>query len=244
MLAAAAPGEEAAPGLSGSLLVYCAAGIKAAVDPIARQFEQETGVKVMMTFANSGQLIGQMETTHQGDVYIPGDVGFVAKAQARKLTAGTPRTLCYFVPALYVRKGNPKKIMEVRDLVRPGLRVVLADTSAAIGQLQAALFKTNGVDEAALSRNVVATPATVIDVALAVKMGTADVGVVWDAMRGYAPDEGECVAIPADKNVTGVVAATVLKGSKNPSAAQAFVDYLVAEKGRAILRAKGFKVDK
>jgi len=228
---------------AGSIFVYCAAGVKEAVSEIASRFEAETGVKVEITYANSGQLLGQMETTRTGDVYIPGDVGFIDKAREKKLTAGEPKEFCYFVPVIYVRKGNPKGIREVADLVRPGLRLALADESAAVGQLQALIFKKNSLDAEALRRNTVASPATVTDVCTAVKLGAADAGIVWDALRDFAPAEAEAVNIPVGKNVLGKVAASALAGAKNPAAAQAFLDWLVSEKGRAVLRAKRFTVD-
>lgn len=243
--ASVASAGEAAGKPAGSLFVYCAAGVKAPVDVIAQQFEKETGIKVSLTYANSGQLLGQIETARRGDVYIPGEVGFTAKALAKKLTLGEPHVFCYFVPALYVRKGNPRHIADLKDLARPGIKVALADPSAAVGQIQAALFKTNGLDEAAIRKNnVVVSPATVIDVALAVKMGTVDAGVIWDALGSYAPGEAELVRIPPDRNVIGAVPAVVLASTGNAPAARAFLDYLVSERGRSILKGKGFAVDR
>ncbi|MDI6774845.1 MAG: molybdate ABC transporter substrate-binding protein [Verrucomicrobiota bacterium] len=242
-------GGEAAPAgeakkLSGSIFVYCAAGVKDPIVAIAQAFTAETRVTVEMSFANSGQLLGQIETTKKGDVYIPGDIGFAAKAQEKKLTAGEPRPFCYFVPAIYARKGNPKGIKDLADLARPGLKLALADPSAAVGQLQAQVFKKNRLDEDALKRNTVTSPATVTDVALAVKLGAADAGIIWDALGNFAPDEAELVRIPPEKNVISTVSACALAGSKNPEMGKAFVDYLGLDKAKGILKARGFTVDK
>ena len=239
-----APAFAAAGELSGSLFVCCAAGIKDPVGEVAKRFEAETGVKVEMTIANSGQLLGQIETTHIGDVYIPGDVSFADKAVAKKLVAGAPRTFCWFIPGIYVHKGNPKGIHALADFTRPGLKLALADESAAIGKLQVELFRTNKLDAAALKANTVYAPATVTDVALAVKMGTVDAGIIWAALGSLYPDDAEIVAIPKEQNVIGEVAACTLAHSKNPKAATAFVDWMVSDKGRAVLREKGFAVEK
>jgi molybdate transport system substrate-binding protein len=229
--------------VEGSILVLCAAGVREGVAAVVKAFEADTGVRVEMSFANSGQLLGQIETTRKGDVYVPGDVGFVAKAEAKKLTAGKAREFCYFTPCILVRKGNPKGIRDVADLVKPGLKLALADPSAAIGQLQAQVFRKNGLDEDALKKNTVTSPATVTDVAMAVKMGMADAAIVWDALRNFAPADAEGVIIPSNKNVVGAVPAVALAGTKNASAAGAFVDYLASDKGREILKSKGFSVD-
>jgi molybdate transport system substrate-binding protein len=84
----------------------------------------------------------------------------------------------------------------------------------------------------------------VTEVALAVKMGTVDAGIIWDALGGFAPDDAEVVRIPLARNVIGVVAATVLASSRNPDAANAFLDCLTSDKGKAILKAKGHTVEK
>jgi molybdate transport system substrate-binding protein len=238
------PAVKASAELSGSLFVYCAAGVREPISEIAKQFEAETKVKMELTFANTGQLLGQIETSKLGDIYIPGDIGFAAKAAEKKLTSGTPREFCYFVPAIYVRKGNPKGIKDISDLVKPGLKLALADPSAAIGQLQAKVFQKNNLDAEAVKKNTVSSPATVTDVVTAVKLGTVDAGIIWDALGNSAPDEAELVRIPREKNVTGTVAACVLASSKNPAAAAAFLDCLVSEKGRTVLKNKGFAIEK
>lgn len=229
--------------LSGSIFVYCAGGVKRPVTELARAFEKETGVKVELTYANSGMLLGQLATTRTGDVYVPGDVGYIEQAADRGLARGEPRRLAYFIPVLLVRRGNPKGVRALGDLAKPGLRVALAAESAAVAKATKELFERNGIDEAAVRRNVVATPATVNDLALAVKLGSADAAVVWDAFGSLHPNETEPVAIPRERNVVRVVTATALASAKNPEAAAAFVEYLASERGRAVLRRHRFTVE-
>lgn len=243
---AALGGDTVAPtgNLSGRLLVFCAAGVREPVQEIARHFEVATGVKVDLTFANSGQLLGQIETTRQGDIYVPGDIGFSRQAEERKLTSGALKTFCYFVPAVLVRKGNPKGVTTVADLAKPGMKLALADPSAAIGKLQSGLFAKNGLAAAALQANTVVAPATVTDVALAVKLGTVDAGIVWDAIGRMHAADTELVAIPAANNMIGTVSACVLAATKNPQAAGAFLEFLVSGAGRRVLTGMGYAVDK
>ena len=246
MGAAAAGGAEpqapAAP-LSGRLMVYCAAGVREPVQEIAGRFEARTGVPVDLTFANSGYLLGQIETTRQGDVYVPGDMGFAREAGERNLIIGEPVVFCHFVPVLLVRKGNPKGVMRVTDLARPGMKLALADPSAAIGKVQSALIAKHGLSDKDLAANTSVSPATVTDVAMAVKLGTVDVGIVWDAVgRMFLPDT-DIIDIPLENNVVASVSGCVLASTKNPRAARAFLDFLVSEEGRGILRTKGYSVD-
>jgi molybdate transport system substrate-binding protein len=147
------------------------------------------------------------------------------------------------VPVILVRRDNPKKIAGLGDLARPGLRLALADGNAAIGKLQAEIFAKNRLDLDAVRKNTVDTPITVTDVALKVKLGAADAGLVWDAVAAQYAGDTEAVAIPLDKNVVGTVAAAVLARAGNPKAAAAFVDYLASVKGRQVLSAGHFTVD-
>lgn len=237
-------GASGPDGGAGSIFVYCAGGVKLGVDAVAAEFERETGVKVALTYANSGQLLSQIETTGTGDVYIPGDIGFAEQAVERNLAVGAPEVFCYFVPAMYVRRGNPKSINDIEDLLRTDLRIALVDEIAAMGPVQSAIFRKNKLDETAIRKNVVVSPPTIIDVALAVKMGTVDVGLVWHVLAQYAPGEAEIVPIPRESNIISEVSSVVLAGTRNPTAAAAFLDYLTSEKGRGILREKGFSVER
>lgn len=229
---------------SDALLVYCSGAVKDPIQTIAKVFTTETQVEVKLIAGNTGQLLAQIEATKMGDVFLAGDSAFAAKAREKRLAVGEVRPFCYFVPALYVRKGNPKGIRDLADLAKPGLKLALADPSVPVGSIQIELFQTNRVDLAALKKNAVFSPAGVSDVVMAVKSGSADAGIVWDIFADYAPGDAEIVRIPPEKNVIAVACATVLDSSKDFKAAWAFVDFVVSEKARAILKAKGFAVDR
>jgi molybdate transport system substrate-binding protein len=229
--------------LSGLIFVYCAAGAKDPITELAKSFETDTGVKVEITTASSGQLLGQIELSKTGDVYVPGDTGFVATAREKGLVADDGRVFCYFVPTIIVQKDNPKGIGGPEDLTKPGMRLVLADQKAAIGVLQEKVFKKNNLDREALKKNTVAAPSTVTEVAMAVKLGTADAGIVWNTVAAQFGDSTGAVAIPLEKNVVGAVPAAVLTCSKNPKAAAAFVDSLVSDQGKKTLTARHFTVE-
>ena len=62
--------------LAKSLTVYCAAGVRLAVEEAAKQFEREMDVSVKLEYANSGVLANRLKIDKEGglasaDVYIP-----------------------------------------------------------------------------------------------------------------------------------------------------------------------------
>ena len=74
------------------LLVYCAAGVKKAVEEVAGKFEQELGIKIALEFASSGVLANKLKTDRESgiaraDVYIPADYVYTERAAADGLTA-------------------------------------------------------------------------------------------------------------------------------------------------------------
>ena len=79
---------------------------------------------------------------------------------------------------------------------------------------------------------------------MAVKLGTIDATVVWNAIAANYKDASEAIPIDPAKNICPLVAAAVLKGAANPVAAQAFLDFMTSDRGREILRAAGYTVDK
>ena len=69
------------------LLVYCAAGVKRAVEEVAGKFEQELGVKIALEYASSGVLANKLKTDRESgiaraDVYIPADYIYTERAAA------------------------------------------------------------------------------------------------------------------------------------------------------------------
>jgi ABC-type molybdate transport system substrate-binding protein len=61
-----------------TLVVYCAAGVKRAVEEAAGKFELETGAKVSLEYSSSGVLANKLKLDKEGgspraDVYVPAD---------------------------------------------------------------------------------------------------------------------------------------------------------------------------
>jgi molybdate transport system substrate-binding protein len=106
------------------------------------------------------------------------------------------------------------------------------------------LLKRNGVDADAWRRNVVMETPTVNELAMAVKLGTIDAAVVWNAVAANYKDAADAIPIDPAKSICPPVAAAVLSVAGNPGAAQAFLDFMTSARGQEILRAAGYTVDK
>jgi len=224
--------KAAAPG--ATLHLYCGAGIRPPVAEAVEAFEKQAGIAVRCDFAGSGTLLSNIRAAKRGDLYMPGDSGYVDLAEKLGIIASR-HDVCYWAPVILVPKGNPKGIRSLQDLVKPGVRLGVGNPDAcAIGKIAVKLFEKNNIALDALKANTKVETLTVNELGIQVKIGQLDAAIVWDPVAAYYPDSTEAIAIPREKNIVSAVTIGVLKFSSNPGAAKRFVDFLLSDAGRAI----------
>ena len=112
-----------------TLTVHAGAGIRPPLDELGALFEKKTGVKIEYNYKGSGCLLADICLSQRGDVYIPGELFYVKQAQERGFIE-TSRLVAQMSTVVIVQKGNPKRIMGLKDLTREGLRIGLGDPKA------------------------------------------------------------------------------------------------------------------
>lgn len=210
------------------LVVYCAAGMKYAMEPIAKDYEKEYGVKVQLDYAGSGALLSKIQQQQSGDLFLAADASYIESARQKNLAAESI-PLARIRPVIAVPKDNPHGIDSIDDLINPEISVVVGDPSAAIGKHTKNLLTSSGHWDQ-LYRNVEAngvTKPTVNDVANAVKMGSVDAGIVWDSTCFQYPDL-RIIHVPELDPGVASVEICVLKSSKVPTDALRFARYVAA----------------
>lgn len=218
------------------MVVYCGAGIRPPVAELAEQFGRRHGLTVECDYAGSEVLLSRIKLTRRGDLYMPGDVHYVELAEKEGLIS-SKKTVCYFVPVILVRKGNPKRIRSLADLTRPGIKVGLGDPEAcAIGRKSSLIFAKNQIAEQDVDRNVSFRALTVNELGNHIKLGALDAVIVWDAVAAYFTDHAETVTIPPEQNVISTVAVGVLSSSKDPELAAEFVEFITSEQGKEVFQ--------
>jgi molybdate transport system substrate-binding protein len=237
------PASRAPARRGDSILVHCAAGMRPPIKRLAEEFEQASGTKVQLTYAGSNMLLGQIELSRTGDVYIAGDADYVDMAEEKKLVRSR-KTICYFVPVIMVAKGNPKGVQTLADLTRDGMTIGQGDPkAAAIGRLMPRILELNAIDPAAWKANVKLQTPTVNELGMKMDLGTLDAVVVWDSIAAPYHKVADIVAIPAEKNICPVVEGAVLVTAQAPERAAAFLDFLNSERARSVLTESGYTVD-
>jgi molybdenum ABC transporter molybdate-binding protein len=206
------------------LLVYCAASLKAPLEAISRDYKKENGVQVQLQFGGSQTLLANIEISKRGDLFLPADESYLATGRDKELIADTI-PLARMSGVLAVHKGNPKNIHTVADLLRSDVSPAQANPdTAAIGKLVREPLQKTGQWEPLKAHTKVFKP-NVNDVANDLKLGSADAGFIWDAQLAQYPDL-ESVPISELTNITGHIAAAVLRCSNQREAALQFARYL------------------
>jgi molybdate transport system substrate-binding protein len=229
---------------SKSILVYCAAGMRKPISKLAQLFQDSTGIKVEMTYDGSNRLLGQIELSKRGDLYIAGDADYIQMAKFKGLVDKCD-TLCWFVPVLMIQKNNPKKIIGFTSLLKPGIRIGQGDEkSAAVGRITPIILKKNAVNLDSWKQNVVLSTPTINELGNAIKLGTVDAVIVWNATALDYKDVAEIIPIEKSKNVIPAVEATVLTTTNDKSTANAFLSFLASPRGISVMTESGYCVDK
>lgn len=239
------PGESAgdntrSPAASGPpLIAFAGAASQPATSEVMKVFEKKTGIPVECMFGGSGAVLNQIRMEHYGDIYVPGSNDYMDIAERERHTdPGTRRVICYLVPTICVRKGNPSRIQSLRDLARPGLRITIGDPgSVCLGVIARDVLQTAGIYEA-VRGNIVTFASDCQQVVSLIRLGEVDAAIGYDVFGRQSPSEIELVSIAGAKAVN--IPAAVVRYSRQPEKAQRFVEFISGPKGREIFAKHGY----
>ena len=219
--------------------VYCAAALRPAMLKIAARFTEESGERVEFEFGDSGKMLGQVTIRPDGDLFLPADDSYVRLAEEKGLVARTV-PLCRMHAVVLTRPGNPYRVAILDDLLKPGVKVGIANPDrAAIGKVVRDHLTSRG-RWAALAAKIDVEHLNVTDAANAVQLGARDATFVWDAVAANYP-ELATVRVPELEGAIGRVELALLKQSPNPAGARRFARYVAAsDRGLVVLRENGF----
>ena len=226
------------------LLLYCGAGIRPAASALIKAFEARHKIKINATYAGSGRLLGQIVSLQRGDFFMPGAELYVDKAIEKGLAWGeSKRIVAYFVPVIFVQKGNPKNIRSILDFSREDIRLGFGDERAcAVGKKTLNILEKNDISYSEIEKNVVYKSATVNELGLAIQFKTVDAVILWDANARHFAESGEIVPIPPRQNIPSAIPIVLLKSSKHTEEAGKFIEFIKSEEGRGIWAEKGYSL--
>ena len=232
--------EQGGPaGPQGELVVLCAAGVRPAMEPIKAEFEKQNRCTVRVNYAGAGTHIGSLQAGVEADLYLPGDIWWLQKAQENGLVE-SHQVVAWFVPVIAVQKGNPKGIKSLNDFAREGLAVGLGKADAcAIGNVC-----NEALDAAGLRGKVKATfeALTVNRLADQVKLKALDAATIWDATAKQYAEDLDMVPIEDGNFHAVALAVGVLKQSRSKDLARKFAEFAASDFGAKCFRDNHYQV--
>lgn len=227
------------------LNIFTAAGAKAAIDDVCQRYEEQYGIEVIATYSGGGEVLSQMILDKSGDIYIAPEQSFMERAIAEgAVDDDTIKSVAYMIPVIAVKKGNPESISSLADLSKPGLRIAISrPETTLVGEYALEIFDKAGLSEA-IKPNIVtyaANPNTLLTMLI---MGSVDAIITWHYYAYLNPDDIENISIPPEQ-VAGIAEMQIAVSAytKNPEAAQRYLDFVVSDEGKAIFAQYSYIVD-
>lgn len=241
LLFSALPVINAPAAAEDRLLVFAGAAGKPPIEEAAKAFQMKTGVKVDLVFGGSGFVLSQMMLSKKGDIYFPGSSDFMEIAKKKgAVFPETDRKVVYLAQAINVQKGNPKKIRNLRDLTRPGLRVAIANPEGVCVGLYAVetIEKVfTPAEKTAFRKNLVNYTESCEKTATAVSLKAVDAVIGWSVFQYWDPQRIETVPLKADEiSRIGYIPVAVARYTRNRARARQFIDFMLSGEGRAIFK--------
>jgi molybdate transport system substrate-binding protein len=227
------------------LSIFAAAGAKLPLDDIGQKFGEKYGVTIEISYGGGGDVLNQMVLSHSGDVYVAPEQGFMEIAVKKQaICPETIRSIAYMIPVIAVQKGNPKNILTLNDLARPGIRVAITrPETTLLGKYAPEIFSKAGLAEAIRS-NIVTEAARPDSLLTMLVMGQVDAGIIWHFYQLQALDKIEVIYL-APEQLTGIGEMQIAASSysQNKKGAQQFIDFVTSENGKEVFKKLGYLTD-
>ena len=232
------------------LNVFAAASLTEPFTEIGKLFESShPGVQVVLNFAGSQQLAQQINQGAPADVFASANnTQMKMVIQAGEIVSGTQETFVKNRLVVIYPKNNPAGLKELKDLAKPGLKLVFAAKDVPVGQYSLEFLHKTTADPAygsdyqtAVIRNVVSYEDNVKAVLAKVTLGEADAGIVYTSdISGEDANNISRLDIPDALNVIATYPIAPVKASKNMDLSQAFIDLVLSAQGQNILAKYNF----
>jgi molybdate transport system substrate-binding protein len=247
LLGACAPATSVAPSGVGSLTVYAAASLKASLARAITTYEAgHPGTAITVSTDSSAALATQIEQGAPADLFLSADTTNPQHLVDTGVATGPVVPFCRNELVLIVPAGNPGHVTTPLDLGRPGQKVVAAGDSVPITRYANQLIRNLASASpsaaglaAAYAANVVSKEDNVAAVVAKVALGEGDAAIVY-ATDARAESRVVAIPIPPASNVIATYGGVVVEAAPNRSAAEAFLDWLLAPQGQDLFGAFGF----
>lgn len=230
-----------------TLVVYAASSLTRAFTAIGTEFEERhAGVRVIFNFAGSQALATQIEHGAVADVFASADSVEMDRMQEKGLLAADPVVFAENRLVVVVPAANPAELSNLRDLARPGVRIIVGQENVPIGRFTRQVLANLNEDAAygsafreAVLANVRSEELNVRQVLAKVVLGEADAGFVYVSDITGSTANLTTLAIPDFANVRAAYPIALLASTNERELAEKFFAFMQTPAAQDILQESG-----
>ena len=213
-----------------------AASLSDAFTDMERAFEMDNpGVDVVLNLAGSSSLREQILEGAPADVFASANLAIMDQV-VEAGEAGDAQIFTRNLLQIAVPSGNPAGVTGLDDFANESLMIGLCVEGVPCGDFARQALARAGVDP------VVDTNEPDVRALLTkIEQGELDAGIVY-VTDVLSTDAVDGVDIPGEVNVVAKYPIAVLTNATDPEQADAFVAFVLSDRGRAILSDHGFVV--
>lgn len=231
-------------GAAETLFVYGPGGPAPAMKEAAAAFEKQSGTRVELTAGPTPSWIGKAQ--EGADVIYSGSETMMSDftvAMGGRIVEQTIVPLYLRPLAILVRPGNPKRIQGVKDIGKPGVRILVVNGAGQNGVWEDMAGRKGDIGMVRAVRNNIAgfAPNSAVARQTWIDHPEIDVWLIWNIWQVANPALADLVPIEPDYAIyrdTGV--GLTLQGARKP-AAKEFVAFLRSPEGARIFKKWGWK---
>jgi molybdate transport system substrate-binding protein len=241
----AAPGchrtEPQQSAASSEVTVATAANLTTAVAALGKEFEEQTGIHPVFSFASTAELTAQIEQSAPFDVFLAADSEHAEKLDREGfLTPGTRAVYAIGVLALWVPASSGAHIDSLAGLTQPGIKVIAVAKPelAPYGQAAVEALQHAGIWERVQPKIVYAE-----NISVAKQYGAAgNADAVFTAYSLVLNESGQVIQVDGSLHRPITQEASVIAKSAHPAEARKFLDFILKGAGRETLKHYGYRI--
>jgi molybdate transport system substrate-binding protein len=217
------------------LIVSAASSLRNAFADYGQQFK---AAKVRLSFGGSDELAAQIRAGGRADVYAAADTKLpdqlYAEGKVMKPVPFTANRLVLGVP----KNSN---VRSLADLTKPGVKLAIGAASVPVGSYtRKVLGGLPPVERDRILANVKTEEPDVAGIVGKLTQGAVNAGFVYITDVTATKGALRAIALPERLRPTVTYEAAVVKASRHPQQARAFIDGLVHGEGHVALAHDGF----
>lgn len=223
------------------LSVAAASDLRPALAEIAESFEKKKDARVILTFASSGTLAGQIEGGAPYDVYFSADRKYIEELKNKGLVESSLiKNYARGFIVLAKKRGSSTEITGLDGLPNSEVKVIaLANPEhAPYGEAAVEALKNSGMWDRVKEKVVYAENAAQAE--QYISTGNADAGIIALSLA-LSNNDVEHVRIDQALYSPVIQSFGIVKNSKNRETALEFIEYLGSGKAKEIMEKYGYE---